>query len=123
MGPSVERVTEAVRAQHRPRVDDDTVADADALEHHHPGVQVHVLAEHRAAPDEGERPDTTARADDRLLLHDRERADRCRRVDARPAGHAGRRVHAGRDGRLGMEESEQRDQGLLRAVHLEQRTG
>src|ERR1700730_5246005 len=104
VGLPVERIAEAVGAQHRSRVDDDPVADTHVLADHHVGVQADILAEHRAAPHERERPHAAARPDHRLRLHHRERADGRRAVDAGVRGQAGGRVHSGLGARLGMGE-------------------
>ena len=113
VGGSVERIAESVGAQHGAGMDDDAITEAYPVSHHDARVQPHVGAEHGAPPDIAEGAHGGARPDHGVALDHGPRGHRGRGIHVRAGGHAGRGVHTWLEGRLGMEEPQESDQGRL----------
>src|SRR5206468_1076603 len=122
MAAAVEDVAESVAADDGAGLDDHTAPEP------HPFAQNDARMEHRLLAHLDERPDIDERMHpdprpyDRARGDHRQGTDRGARVHVRVARHDGQGVDAGRCRRGGMEQREQRDQGLLRGARAQERT-
>ena len=104
----------AVAADDHAVLQDDAIADGDALAERHVGVDHAVGADPGARADRHVREDDGVVADRRALPDRHERADRDAVADARIAGDRRQRVHAGRRAPGGREQADGAREGQVR---------